>query len=147
MSAFIVSDEHINTIVSYFMDYRRDYRLWYSIGEQYGYMDEEAAPQVAHVLHSENVRSVNERYSETASDETYQFKLNRQAKNQFTIGEIARAIDCLEYQSSESDDYYATDAYKIIRSMRKHLLNKIADREGVDLWEITTSDIAERVKA
>lgn len=140
MSAYLVSDNHINVIVSWFVDYRKDYQLWYELNGQYGYMDEEAAKQVAWVLHSQNVRSVNDRYQEAGSDETYEFKYLPRVKEAYSLAEIAGAIDGLEYQSCESDDYHTTDAYKILTSMRKQLLKKVQDR---DLGDNTTWSIDE----
>lgn len=129
MSAYQVSDNHINVIVSWFLDYRKDNQLWFELGGEYGYMDEEAAARVAWTLHSQNVRSVNHRYSEASSDEVYTFKKIGNAKQAYGLAEIAGALDCLEYQSCETSDYYTTDAYKLITSMRKHLLKKVQDRE------------------
>jgi hypothetical protein len=128
MSAYIVENDHINVIVSWFDDYRKDNQLWYSVNGNYGYMDKETMPLVAQVLHSENVRSVNNRYNDMESDEVYQFRFISNAKKGFGLAEIAGAIDCLEYQSCESDDYHSTDAYKIITSMRKHLLKLVQDQ-------------------
>ena len=140
MSAYIVSDNQINVIVSWFMDYRKDNQLWYELNGQYGYMDNEVAPVVAQVLYSQNVHSVNDRYTEQTGDESYKFKPITNAKQAYSLAEIAGAIDGLEYQSCESDDYHQTDAYKLITSMRKHLLKKVQER---DLGDNTTWSINE----
>lgn len=138
MSAYIVSDNHINVIVSWFVDYRKDYQLWYELNGQYGYMGETEAQAVAECLYNQNVRSVNDRYSEQTGNEGFRFNYIRNAKQAYSLAEIAGAIDGLEYQSCESDDYHTTDAYKLITSMRKDLLKKVQER---DLGDNTTWSI------
>lgn len=140
MSAYIVSNNHVNVIVSWFVDYRHDYQLWYELNGQYGYMGQEEAAAVADCLYNQNVRSVNDRYSEQTDNESYRFKYITNAKNAYSLAEIAGAIDGLEYQSCESDDYHQTDAYKILTSMRKELLKKVQSR---DLGDNTTWSIDE----
>ena len=138
MSAYIVSNNHIDVIVSWFLNNYKDSQLWYEINGQYGYMDSEQAPKVAYELYKQNVRSVNRRYNDSETDELYQFTEVKNAKQAYSLAEIAGALDCLEYQSCETDDYHQTDAYKIITSMRKHLLKKIqADELGDNTtWSI-----------
>jgi hypothetical protein len=140
MSAYVVSDDHINVIVSWFLDYRKDNQLWYELGGNYGYMDEAAAARVAWTLHSQNIRSVNHRYSEESTDEHYTFNKIGNAKQAYSLAEVAGALDCLEYQSCETADYPSTDAYRLITSMRKALLKKVQDR---DLGDNTTWSINE----
>lgn len=135
MSAYIVSDNHINVIVSYFVDYRQNYKLWYELNGNFGYMSEDDAPKVAHCLYEQNVKSVDARYDEENGG-NYQFKFIRDAKQLYSIGEIALALDGLEYQSCETDDYHQTDAYKIVQAMRKHLLRKMQERDNADTWHI-----------
>jgi len=136
MSAFIVSPDHINVIVSYFVEASIEDRLWYELNGEYGYMSKEDAPKIAQALYNENLRSVNARYTEQ-TEHDYLFEFIPTAKTQYAVGEIAQALNCLEYQSCETDDYHSTDAYKLLNSMRKHLLRKISEAEGWDLWEIT----------
>lgn len=96
MSAYLVNDNHINLLVSYFVEYRSNYQLWVKVNGGYGYLTSDNAPDVAYRLHSENVRSVNHRYNETGSDEQYTFNLVADAKQNYSIAEIAGLIDCLE---------------------------------------------------
>lgn len=140
MSAYIMSDNHINVIVSWFDDYRKDNQLWYEMGAKFGYMDRETAPTVAECLYNQNVRSVNDRYTEQTGNKEYTFKFISNAKQAYSLAEIAGALDGLEYQSCESDDYHTTDAYKILTSMRKELLKRVQDR---DLGDNTTWSIDE----
>lgn len=138
MSAFIVGDDHLNVLVSYFVDYRSLHGLWCKISGEFTYLTEENASDFAYQLHRENVRSVNDRYIEDGSDELYQFKYLPQVNDLYSVAEIAGALDCLEYQSCERDDYHGSDAWLNLCNMRKHLLKKVAERElGEDtVWEI-----------
>ena len=136
MSAFVVNDNHINVIVSYFVADAMDDRLWYEMNGKYGYMGKEDAEKVAQCLYSQNVRSVNDRYNELEED-GFNYTYIPHARRVYSWGEIAMALDCLEYQSCESDDYHTTDAYKIVTSMRKHLLKDVAKEQGADTWGIT----------
>lgn len=140
MSAYIVSNTQINVIVSWFIDYRKDCQLWYELNGQYGYMDQEVAPKVAYELYKQNVLSVNSRYDDTESDEQYKFEYISNAKQAYCLAEIAGALDNLEYQSCETDNYHSTDAYKIITAMRKDLLKRVQNH---DLGDNTTWGIDE----
>lgn len=136
MSAFVVNDNHINVIVSYFVEDAMDDRLWYEMNGKYGYMSKEDAEKVAQCLYSQNIRSVNDRYNELEED-GFAYKFIPHARRVYSIGEIAMALDCLEYQSCESEDYHATDAYKLLLAMRKQLLKEVAKEQGADTWGIT----------
>lgn len=135
MSAYIVSDDHINVIVSYFVTPIMDDKLWIELDGKYDYMSEDDTPKVAQRLYAQNVRSVDARYDEENGGQ-YQFKLVRDAKHLYSIGEIALALNGLEYQSCETDDYNETEAYKLVQAMRKHLLRKIAEQDDADTWHI-----------
>lgn len=135
MSAFVVDDNHINIIVSYFVTPLMQNRLWLELGGKYLYMAYGDAHKVAECLYSQNIRSVNERYNETEED-GFAYRYIEAAQN-YSPGEIAMALDGLEYQSCETDDYHDTDAYKILLSMRKRLLTNMYEDEGADTWSIT----------
>lgn len=140
MSAYIVNKNHINVIVSWFTENGLDDNLYIEIKQNYSYMTKELAPIVAQTLYSQNVRSVNDRYNDNTSDEQYSFEYLPNIKNAYSLAEIAGAIDGLEYQSCESDDYKTTDAYKIITAMRKELLKKV---QAEQLGDNTTWSIGE----
>lgn len=137
MSAFIVNENHINVIVSYFVGSCYPYGLWAKINGEYQYLTRENAAGVAQTLYAQNVRSVDVRYSEE-NDSTHAFQYVPAAKMRFSIAQIAGALDCLEYQSCETDDYYQTEAYTILTAMRKHLLKQLQEREHADTWEIAS---------
>ena len=126
MSAFMCDNRHFNVITSYFVGQYRDEGLWLEIDGVYEYLNKLNANIVAEILHDENARSLNSRYGDNIGDfNDYSFTYLPDVKREFTALEIAGAIDCLEYQSCESDDYYSTKAYSILCLMRKHLLNEL----------------------
>lgn len=137
MSAFLCNNDHFNVVTSYFVGEYRDGGLWLEVNGEYGYLTKENAGAVATILRDENVRSLISRYGAQRTgieDYSYEFNYEPRAKRNYTELEIAGAIDCLEYQSCESDDYYTTEAYKILCLMRKHLLNELQPENKT--WEI-----------
>jgi hypothetical protein len=133
MSAYIVSDNHINVLVSYFVGRNPHDGLWVEIYGTYQYMNRDNATEVARILYAQNVRSVDVRYGEE-NPAYYSFRFISQAKDVYAVAEIAGLIDCLEYQSCETRDYYATDAYRILCVMRKELLNELQEALPARLW-------------
>lgn len=124
MSAFVMHEDEISTIVSYFITPVTDDQLYIEVDDEYKYMGLLDAPRVAKILFDQNVRSVEERYSSIEAHE-FRFTFDKLATRR-PLGNIIGALDCLEYQSCESDDYEDTDAYKILARMRKHLLKRAA---------------------
>jgi len=144
MSAYLVSDDHLNVLVSYFVRWLDSQKLWCKVNDEYIYLTRDNAAAVAYALHRENVRSVDNRYNEANGDERYQFRFIESAHQSYKIAEIAGAIDCLEYQSCERDDYYESEAYGILCSMRKQLLKFVAEEQLGDetTWEISKAKTA-----
>lgn len=136
MSAYILNDDEINTIVSYFIDpnHGLDSAPYLKIGNSYEYLNAENSAKVASILMAENIRSVNSRYNESTAN-SYEFEYLPQARK-LPVGNIIGALDCLEYQSCETDDWHTTNAWEIICGLRKHLLKVIAEQEGTYTWGI-----------
>lgn len=132
MSAYIMSDKDINDIVNYFVNSTASTQLWLRVNGDYEYLTRDNAEQVAGILYLENKRSVDHRYNETNDfDFTYKASYNTVSDK-----EVAQLIDSLEYQSCETDDYYTTQAYKMLCNMRKNLLQRIfaEEVEYSSLW-------------
>lgn len=143
MSAYIVTEDHINVIVSFFVTPVIDDRLWLKVNDEYNYMDENTSSKVAEILYNQNVRSVNYRYNDKQGNEHFEFEYIPQASQKYSVGEIAGALDCLEYQSCETDDYHQTEAYDIITMMRKHLLKMVQTEQLGDetVWSIERAKV------
>lgn len=145
MSAFIVNAKHIDVIVSYFVGDSTDSGLWTELDGNYDYMNNQTAKRVAKILMYENVRSVQERYQEYAhlkEHKPYEYNYVIGAKEDYSIAEISRLLDCLEYQSCETADYHQSKAYMILCNMRKDLLSRLQDQEGVELWDLSYEEYA-----
>lgn len=137
MSAFIMSDDEISVIVSYFVHTKATIHgegAWLKIGDKYDYLNYDHAAEVAKILKDENIRSVNARYNDDSASE-FNFEYDPTAHKR-PVGNIIGALDCLEYQSCETDDWETTNAYEIIQGLRKHLLKTIAEKEGTYTWGI-----------
>ena len=136
MSAYIMTDDEINIIVSYFIEpmQARDAGAYVKVGDNYDYLNIMNSAQVAKILKDENIRSVNNRYNDN-TESVYEFEYIPSARKR-PVGNIIGALDCLEYQSSESDDWQSTNAWTIICQLRKHLLKQIAEREETYTWGI-----------
>lgn len=148
MSAFLCDDNHFNVLVSYFIGQYRDDGLWIEINNDYGYLNKENAGAVATILWRENVRSLEGRYGDTPADfSDYEFNYYSSVKQSYSIPEIAGAIDCLEYQSCESEDYYTTEAYQVLGKMRKHLLRQLQEESDSDnTWELSRVKTTTRIE-
>lgn len=137
MSAYIMADDEIDTIVSYFIDPNngRDGGAWLRMGvTSWDYLNRDNAPKVAAILKAENIRSVNAKYAENENP-AYVFEYDPKAKNR-PVGNIIGALDCYEYQACETDDWHTSLAHEIIGGLRKHLLKVIAEAEGTYTWGI-----------
>ena len=149
MSAFLCSDTHFNVLVSYFISQNgRESGLWLEVNGEYMYLNKENAGAVANILWRENVRSLEGRYGDTPADfSDYEFNYLSSVKQSYSIPEIAGAIDCLEYQSCEQEDYYTTKAYSILCLMRKYLLRELQEQElGNDtVWSIDSVKVTTRI--
>jgi len=110
MSAFVVSDFHINAIVN-----EAERNNWLYPSDYY------TSKKAAQILHAENARSVNHRYNE---HEKHPFTWKPNTR-QLSKMEIFSSLDCLEYQFCETDDYHQTEAYKLVTMIRKAAIRSL----------------------
>lgn len=136
MSAYVMNDDEINTIVSYFIDPSgiRGEGVWLHIGDRYEYLNANNSAEVAKILMDANVKSVNERYDDS-NGSNYQFEYLPQAHKRH-FGNIVGALDCFEYQSCEASDWQTSNAFEIVQMLRKALLKKLAERADTYTWGI-----------
>ncbi|QRM32946.1 hypothetical protein [Microvirga sp. VF16] len=139
MSAFVVSAAHIDTIVSAAIDLEL-----FAARTDHGTLERvchETAIAFGKMLLAENVRSVVHRYrltgSAEASDytelvETYEFRYRPCIR----AGVAAKALDCFDYQSCETDTYETSLAYaftcRMAKALNKHLNGYEAAPWGID---------------
>lgn len=139
MSAFIVSDNHIHAIVNYIMQ-RRTFGSMNVYGRIIGVKDrvwaeietDKQATMLGQFFLDANYESVNYRYSESDAPHKYKFKL--QAAKVSTV-QFLKALNCLDYQCCEPNDYRNGDCYKLIRELQSSAASHLAGYDEAE-WEI-----------
>lgn len=129
MSAFIVGAYHINVLVSYGVSRNAQY---YVPGDGWSYFNEGSAPAIAAMLYSENVRSVNHRYSERAKRTGHTFRPESWAH--LSPADIVRACDCLDYQSWEHKGWERSEAKRALRAIRERAIDSLTTQSSA--WEL-----------
>lgn len=120
MSAFVVSNKHINAMVgSVHPEYPGD-SLWYYFNDEQKFFDPQKAGEI---LLAQNVRSVNARYH---SDEKYEaFKYNPYDAGRYSPVQIIKACACYEYQACETGDLEETEAGVINTFIRERAIRNL----------------------
>ncbi len=129
MSAFIVSDTHINALVRYAS--RHNVRAFNGNPlSMFKVKDNEQA--AAELLLAENVKSVNYRYRD---NEVMSITYDRGAPILTAIQAI-KAAQCLRYQSCECDDFEESIAFKLIEAIIADAIPRLEGYESAE-WGIT----------
>ena len=132
MSAHIVDDNVINSVINFIKMNNRYAEVRYSHNAfiqsfeiNASHRDSEKNCQsVAQILLNENYKSVNARYSEKNSG-TIKYKNEKS----ITLAQCASNIKNIEYQSCEHNDYYETEGYKALTSLKDSLLSIVSELE------------------
>ena len=117
MSAFIVSNKHIEALVTSGGPRPLQYHFngeWHPIS-----YNEQKAGQI---LLNENIRSVETRYNSTEIPTTF---ILTELTNNYTAIEIVKLCDSLDYQSCETDDWLTTEAYAILQAIRENAIRAL----------------------
>lgn len=137
MSAFIVSHDHIDALLTFAKDKRMLDRLSYLVDRNAA--KPLTATEIGRVLLAENERSVNYRYREEESHaHEYNFKpFEPFALMQFPkkLAWVLKACSCFDYQACETDDYEQSIARKIIRAIEAKAIGCLPGYEDAP-WEI-----------
>lgn len=129
MSAFIVSDKHLQTLINWA---NQNQVYFYYNGKHYKSDDVPTLDLLLTVLHRQNVRSVDRRYQEKNVVDSLRVKLTPVTLSPV---EILKACDCYDYQACETEDYHQTFAYDIIRRIRETAITKLPGYSGAK-WSI-----------
>ena len=134
MSAFIVTDTHINALVRYASRHKLSVffnrQLGFPFGkEQLKTYDNEQA--IAQILLDENVKSVNYRYRD---NEVMTITYDPGAPILTAIQAI-KAAQCLKYQSNECDDFEESIAFKLIEAIIADAIPRLEGYESAS-WAI-----------
>lgn len=130
MSAYIVSDYHINAIVTWAVF--NDVAVWQPRRRCWMQIDLSTAQHFAATLYSENVRSVNARYGERTKRTGFTYK--PVPINHLTAADIIKACDCLDYQSCETETWRNTEAHRILERIKAVAICKLIAK--CQTWEL-----------
>lgn len=126
MSAFIVSDYHINALVNWACLKTVTY---YHDGEHHSIAEHPLATGC--ILAMQNTASVNARYDDNAeSDYTYE-----RFAPEITPLQVLKAVNCLAYQSCETRDWKTTQAYVICEAIKGEAIRSLPGYNEAD-WEL-----------
>jgi hypothetical protein len=126
MSAFIVSNKHIDTLVSYAMS--SGIHQVYHNGDTC-HLDGEG---MGMILAEQNARSVNARYREQTTVDYSWTPIYRLPTNAV---QILKACNCYDYQACETDDYDTTLAHAIIQAIQSKAIRSLPGYDAAE-WEI-----------
>jgi hypothetical protein len=137
MSAFVVSDKHINSILSYANRDSYSGLIRDQNDETYSFKCTEDLNKLAQVLLDQNIRSVNYRYDEDEKSPEIKFKFEPNPFGKpLSPVQILKACSCYDYQACETEDYNETFAYKIIDHIRHMAIRNLPGYEDAE-WEIS----------
>lgn len=128
MSAFIVSDTHINALVRYAS--RNNVRTFYG-NPMAMFKVKDNEQESARLLLDENVKSVNSRYRD---NETMSITYDPAAPI-LTAIEAIKAAQSLRYQSCEHSDYEDSIAFKLIEAIITDAIPRLEGYESAQ-WAI-----------
>lgn len=123
MSAYIVTDEHLNYLVSYGSIKRVTY--WDEKTQTHNEIYE-SEQKVFNLLFRANVDSVNARYRENTPPMPGRFKLMLE---NFDPVQVLKSCACFNYQACEVDNYDDTLAAKVIENIRHKAINSLPGYE------------------
>lgn len=130
MSAFLVSDKHINTLLAW-ANLKRISGLMID-GEILDFSSSNDLQKMAEILLDENYRSLNFRYHSEDKARKIVYRLSLVTLKPV---QIIKLCDCLDYQSCETDDWESTNAYKILQRIREHAIRCLPGYDEAE-WSI-----------
>jgi hypothetical protein len=160
MSAFIVSHDHIDAIVTYAVQNRMSF--WNPEAKKRIDITRANAEEIGRMLLHENERSVRYRYSETEPDElpgtigenaaSYSYRpffetaltpggQRRAILGGLTAVQVIKAISCLNYQSCEHPGWEASLAWRICDAIKSAAINRLPGYDDAG-WEINREEAA-----
>lgn len=128
MSAFVVSDKHINTLLTW-GNHCIQSIAWED--KKYYFDNTDSLQKMAEIMLTENYRSVNYRYLEQEEPHKIEFHFEPDA----TPIQIVKACECYDYQCCETDDWKETFAHKINEWIKESAIQRLPGYEQAK-WEI-----------
>jgi hypothetical protein len=121
MSAFLCSDKHIFELAKYYVEKCQQYSS-----------SKMSFKEAAEILYKENCNSLAARYGDEF--EPIEIPVNHVSTidNLFVM---AKQVDCYEYQACEHDEWEASKAHEMCKSIKYHLFSNHPDYEAAH-WGI-----------
>ncbi len=132
MSAFLVEEKLIGMLAAYAVD---NDLIIYGVLHGKGFSDKAG---VAECLAKANIDSINHRYPHHMDDNSERedalyihacMDSAKTARIEQSSAIIAKSVDCLDYQSCEPDNWYESNAYKILTVIRNNLVRQLPGYE------------------
>jgi len=145
MSATIVDHDHIDALLT-FASSEPNNPVTYIIHSVGVEITHHNATEIGRILLTENERSVRHRYPNVTPDDLP--GLTIEENGQAALYEfkpwvmelsplwILKACDCFDYQASETDDYAASIAHKIVMAIRMRAIGRLPGYENCPGWEL-----------
>jgi hypothetical protein len=124
MSAFLVSQNHINKIVNFVTKYDKEI---FVVALPSG-LKKLSAQTLGDLLLQANLDSVNFRYREK---EKASFTFKRDLEKLSPVA-LIKAVHCLNYQSCEVDGWIGSDAFLILCAIEKMATQKLQGYEDAE---------------
>jgi hypothetical protein len=130
MSAFVVSDSHINALIIW----SAKHDAGYSINESAHVSIRGNEQACAAMLYLGNVASVNRRYRENDPLDGFAYRPYAQWLSLSAVA-VLKLCDCLDYQSCEIDDYRSSHAAQLIDGIRNCAIKALPGYEDAP-WHL-----------
>jgi len=144
MSAFVVSDAHLNALIATAIHGPKDapevkgtWRVWHRSSRAYATLKN--ANKIGAMLLAENLASYNSRYPEKkneAEDADAVSSFRFSAVEPLTRIQAFKAVDCLKYQSCQHEKWISSEAEDFLNSLRSALIQSLPGYANAD-WEIS----------
>lgn len=144
MSAFVVSEAHINALACAMIygptPRARWHRIWSDQAEAFRTSDMDTqATLLGRLLLAENFRSVDHRYpagAPSAEDRAAEARLFVEARTESrSLVELLKAVSCYEYQACEHPGWEGSQAARLCEALRGQLIAALPGWEAAP-WGI-----------
>jgi len=105
-------------------------------------LTKESASRVGQILVSQNLASVNARYSEQETVSQYVYQRSLKNWGDYPV-DVLNAIHGYEYQACETRDFPETEAYRICRAIEKAMIQRLPGYSESEAWSINRSTLTE----
>ena len=137
MSAYLCHSKDFALLAAYALKPGAPRHFYNVFTDQYINIENEA--NLAMILAQENIKSLEYRYPKhgpaggllSGSLKEFLSKVWDATKAHYDdtdLGKIKEVLSSYNYQACEHPDYYASDAYHLVRGLKDQLLNEFADR-------------------